>query len=95
MAKQKKPVHRHRVQMTEGDGKFEPKINVEYPYKSFPTVGNLHNDGKFISPSVRLLENSAPSIIYPSVHFSPILSDGIFFVLYTKPTLYFARVTAT
>lgn len=93
MAKQKEPVH--RIQMTEGDGKLEPKINVEYPYKSFPTVGNLYNDGEFISLSVRLLENRDPSVIYPSVHFSPIFSDGIFFVLYTKPTLYFALVTAT
>ena len=46
MAKQKEPVH--RIQMTEGDGKFEPKINVKYPYRSFPTVRNLYNDGKFI-----------------------------------------------
>ena len=29
------------------------------------------------------------------VHFIPIFSEGIFFVLYTKPTLYFALVTAT
>ena len=81
--------------MTEGDGKFESKINVEYPYKSFPTVGKLYNVGKFVSLSVWLLENSNPSVIYPSVHFSPIFSDGIFLVLYTKPTLYFALVTAT
>ena len=82
-------------QTCDGDGKFAPKINVKYPYKSFPTVGNLYNDGKFTSLSVWLLENSASSIIYPYVHFSPIFSDGIFFVLYTKPTLYFALVTAT
>ena len=50
MAKQKEPVH--RIQMTEGDGKLEHKINVEYPYKSFPTVGNLYNNGKFIYLSV-------------------------------------------
>ena len=29
------------------------------------------------------------------VHFIPIFSEGIFFILYTKPTLYFALVTAT
>ena len=29
------------------------------------------------------------------IHFIPIFSEGIFFVLYTKPRLYFALVTAT
>lgn len=43
----------NRPQTCDEDGKFEPKINIEYPYKSFPTVGNLlYNDGKFISLSV-------------------------------------------
>ena len=32
---------------------------------------------------------------FATVHFIPIFSEGIFFVLYTKPTLYFALVTAT
>lgn len=54
---------------------------------------SLHYRRAISSESLELLDRFYSSIL--GVHFIPIISEGIFFVLYINPTLYFALVTAT